>query len=440
MKPIPVDYPDLSQIRPELELWAEELRLRCEEGGCPAGFAEALRGAMAGMRGRLEETPADLALAQQEPDALPLILQKRPDGHRDRLWETPPPDSVMRDKLLGALYARTAGCLVGVPVEGWQYEEIRDWAAVTGQQFPPRDFFERVENPHLVNGYGQRRDGYARGAMQSAPVDDDLIYTQLSLLVLERFGPGFSTRDLAALWLEKLPIACTAEDIVLKNLKAGIDPMVAADTGNPYRQWIGADIRSDGYGWAAAGLPALAAELAWRDAFLTHRRNGIYGAMYLAAAESAAFAVSDPVEALELALGQIPARSLLYEDAEWALSQKPGSAGEAVRLVRERFPGMSPVHVRNNLCLTIFGLKIGGCDPTEVIAQTAAMGMDNDCNAASAGSIVGAVVGYKALPGWMSSRFHNTMETYLIGEEPFLFDDMGGRLIRVHKAAREAAR
>ena len=437
-----IDYPDLSEVRPELELWMEEIRLRCEEGFEDPDYLlncrEALLGVMGGMRSRLERLLPDIPLVAEEPDYLQLILQRRPDtGRKGYLWETPPPDEIMLDKLLGALYARTAGCLTGVPVEGWQYEEIRDWAEITGQQFPPRDFFTRVENPHLFNCYGTRRAAYARDAMQSAPVDDDLAYTQLALLLLERHGIYFTTRDLAKLWLEKLPVACTAEDIVLKNLKAGMDPMKAADNGNPYRQWIGAAIRSDGYGWTAAGLPELAAGMAWKDAFLTHRRNGIYGAMYLAAAQSAAFGVKDPVEALERALDQVPAHSMLYGDIEWALSQKPGSAEQAVKLVRERFAGMSPVHVRNNLCLTIFGLKIGGCDPTEVVAQTVAMGMDNDCNAASAGSIVGAIVGYKALPDWMSKRFGNRMETYLIGEEPFCFDDMARRFLQTQREIYE---
>ena len=36
-------------------------------------------------------------------------------------------------------------------------------------------------------------------------------------------------------------------------------------------------IRADAYGYACPGRPELAAELAWRDAGLTHRRTGIYG-------------------------------------------------------------------------------------------------------------------------------------------------------------------
>ena len=77
-----------------------------------------------------------------------------------------------------------------------------------------------------------------------------------------------------------------------ENLRAGIAAEHAAEKNNPYAQWIGADIRADGFAYAAAGDPALAASLGYRDAYLTHRRNGIYGEMFFAAAEAAAFVLS----------------------------------------------------------------------------------------------------------------------------------------------------
>ena len=48
----------------------------------------------------------------------------------------------------------------------------------------------------------------------------------------------------------------------------------------------------------AHDTPTLVSRDAWRDARLSHRRNGIYGEMFLAAAQSAAFAVSDPLDAV----------------------------------------------------------------------------------------------------------------------------------------------
>lgn len=142
--------------------------------------------------------------------------------------------------------------------------------------------------------------------MQGIPVDDDLQFTLLGLLILEESPARFTVDDVVRGWLKYLPFACTAEDVALSNIERGISPRHAGASGgqpprarschvseelpaalsealdNPYYQWIGADIRCDPWGYVAPGRPELAAEMAYHDAYLTHRRNGIYGAMYFA--------------------------------------------------------------------------------------------------------------------------------------------------------------
>jgi len=75
-----------------------------------------------------------------------------------------------------------------------------------------------------------------------------------------------------------------------------------------------------------------------------------------------------------------------------------GDYRQARDAMEERFRGMQRVHTINNTCLTIWGITIGGTDFTRVIAETVAMGMDNDCTAATAGSIVGAIVKKQGIP------------------------------------------
>ena len=74
---------------------------------------------------------------------------------------------------------------------------------------------------------------------------------------------------------------------------------------------------------------------------------------------------------------------------------------------------------------------------TRVIGQTVAMGLDNDCTAATAGSIVGAVVGRKGVPGHWHRNFHNTVLSYLNGKPKFRISDLVARFAR--QAERIAA-
>ncbi len=120
----------------------------------------------------------------------------------------------------------------------------------------------------------------------------------------------------------------------------------------------------------------------------------------------------------------------------WALKIGPKIRDykQARDAVDKRFDGMHPVHTNNNACLTIFGLFIGGRDVTKVIGQTVAMGLDNDCTAATAGSIVGAVVGSKGVPAHWTRGFNNTMHSYLNGHPKFKIDDLLRRFAAQAKA------
>jgi ADP-ribosylglycohydrolase len=299
-------------------------------------------------------------------------------------------------------------------------------AKENSEVFPPTDYWRYVPNPFALRYETTPVEAYTRDKLNGVPVDDDLAYTLLGLLVLEDFGPDFNVEDIGKAWVKYLPFACTAEDVALRNLRAGLPALQAGATDNPYNEWIGADIRSDPWGYLAPGLPERAAEMAYRDAYISHRRQGIYGEMFFTAAIAAAFAVDDPVEALEIGLTEIPAQCALTQAARWALDIAPqiGDYRQARDAMEERFRGMHRVHTINNACLTIWGITIGGTDFTRVIAETVAMGMDNDCTAATAGSIVGAIVGKQGIPEHWYRNFGDTVHSYLIGHPSFSIRDL----------------
>jgi ADP-ribosylglycohydrolase len=335
-----------------------------------------------------------------------------------------------------------AGCTLGAPVEGQSIWRMESRAKSEGRPFPPRDYWLTVMEPYSPRYGTSPQSAYTRGGMDGVPVDDDVAYTLLGLLVVEEFGPRFSVADNGRAWLKYLPMACTAEDVALRNLKAGLPAQRAAEKDNPYAEWIGADIRSDPWGYMAPGWPEMAADMAWRDSTLSHRRSGIYGAMYFAAAIAAAFAVDDPLEALKIGLTEIPRGCRMAEAVRWALRTAPRIENfrQARAAVDRRFAGMHHVHTLNNACLTIFGITIGGTDFTRVIGETVAMGLDNDCTAATAGSLVGAVVGKRGIPKHWYKRFHNTIRSYLIGHPEFQIDEVlmrfAAQAARAHRDGR----
>jgi len=418
-------YPKVSNCERLVEQLGFYSQLKHEYGarGIPTLLAGTER-SLKSMLTRMRQLPIDRKQSRQEPNDLSAIRRLRPAGPR-RMWRRFDA-AAYRGMITGALLGRFAGCTLGAPVEGWAIDRMQNLAKENGQKFPLREYWKRVPDPFSKRYNTSRCQDYTAGKMNGVPVDDDTAYTLLGLLVLEEFGPNFTVEQNGKAWEKYLPMACTAEKIALDNLKAGIPAAKAGARNNPFCEWIGADIRADPWGYMAPGWPEFAAEMAWRDAYLSHRRNGIYGEMFFAAAIAAAFAVNDPVEALKIGLTEIPRNCALARAVRWTFQQAPRIKNyrQAREAVDRRFAGMHIVHTINNACLTIWGITIGGTDFTRVIGETVAMGLDNDCTAATAGSIVGVAAGAKAIASHWHEPFHNTVHSYLIGKPKFKIDNL----------------
>ncbi len=434
-----MNYPKMPDCRKLVERFSLYSQLKHEYGARGIGpvLLEAEKELKSSLN-RLMALPIDKKLAAKEPNDLRTIQRLRPAGPR-RLWKTFN-EARYRNRIEGALLGRFAGCTLGAPVEFWPIEKMERLARENGDRFPPVDYWSRVPDPFDKRYRLSLRESYTRNKMNGVPVDDDLAYTLLGLLIAEDFGPCFTVKDVGRGWLRYLPYACTAEDIALKNLKAGVPARKAAEKDNPFCEWIGADIRSDPWGYLAPGWPERAAAMAYQDAYISHRRNGIYGEMYFSGVIAAAFAVNDPVEALHIGLTEIPKDCAMARGVRWALGVAPKIRNykHARAAMDRKFKGMHGVHTINNACLTIWGITIGRKDFTRVIGETVAMGMDNDCTAATAGSIVGAVVGKKGIPKRWYRDFSNTVHSYLIKRPRFSISGLIARFAAVAKKVHEA--
>lgn len=428
MPEYPLNYPqisDLSQINID-----EYARLKYEYGADKKEIQQILDAAQATIRElkeKLKSLPEDGELKSDEPNNLAQI-QSLTETDPEKAWSDFDRGKY-RERLKGALMGRFAGCTLGAPVEFWSIKQMQEWADYIGDEFPPVNYWSEITKPHEKRYEVSARFKYTDKGMDGVPVDDDITYTILGLLIIEDYGPDFTVEDVGQAWVKYLPYACTAEEIALNNLKDGVPAAEAAEKNNPFVQWIGADIRSDPWGYLAPGLPRKAAEFAYRDAYISHRRNGIYGEMFFSAAIAAAFAANNVMGALEIGLTEIPPSCLLAHDIRWALEQGKDIKNyrEARTAVEARFDGMSGVHTNLNACLTIFGLMIGGGNFTKAIGETVAMGYDNDCTAATVGSLWGAANGISAIPDYWYQNFNDRVLTYIKGHEQLQISDLINR-------------
>lgn len=237
-----------------------------------------------------------------------------------------------------------------------------------------------------------------RDRLRRAEPDDDINYSVLALILLEAHGRELTTADVARAWLQLLPAGqtYTAERAAYRTLlnraaerfpegaEAGFD--LGECAANPYNDWIGAQIRADLYGWVCPGDPALAARLASADALLSHRDDGVHGAV-LVAALGAALAVEPPEAAIETALEQIPGDSGAHTAVRLALSLAGNPDGGAT--IRSRYADLSPVATVNNLALVIWALYSHLNDFGAAIGDAVAAGLDTDCNGATVGGLWG---------------------------------------------------
>ncbi len=84
----------------------------------------------------------------------------------------------------------------------------------------------------------------------------------------------------------------------------------------------------------------------------------------------------------------------------------------------------------------IFALLHCGGDFTKLASEIVAMGLDNDCTAATAGSIFGAVYGTKAIPSCWTEPFHDTVESYIAGIPTMKISDVSARFAKLARSNR----
>jgi len=435
----------ISWLNPE-EMVGFELRQLTEEGIDVASLASTWR----------EKTSGDPPAGTSGPDALQMLdvlsmhagsfpVDSREPSTLSRILPLcgKPPAGLPRgsgadlaDRILGGWRGRAAGCLLGKPVEKISREGIREVLSSNGTW--PLSFYITEEGipPEILRKYPwNRHQGREslRENIDGMTEDDDLNYAMVNLAILESKGRGYTPEDVIGTWLSLLPVfsTFTAERVAYANALAGLVPPGTATHRNPYREWIGAQIRGDLWGWACPGDPRAAARLAFPDACVSHVRNGIYGEMFVAGMIAGACSVTEPRDAIEAGLCCIPQESRLAEAVRTALAL-PGKAAtweDAVDLLYEKYGRYHWVHSINNAALVVAALVYGEGDFAKTVCNAVMGGWDTDSNGATAGSVVGTLRGAKGLPGGWIGPLKNTIRSSVKGCDRSAIDALARRTV-----------
>jgi ADP-ribosylglycohydrolase len=357
----------------------------------------------------------------------------------------PPSGDELRDRLMGAWLGRCAGCNLGKPVEGWSREKIRRYLDAANA-YPIDDYLPQLDpfpDGLTLNWCWPET---TRGNIRFMARDDDTDYTILGLHVLEEHGFDFGPEHVAEEWQDHLPFTqtYTAERAAYRNLIHGHLPPETATVRNPYREWIGAQIRGDMWGYVSPGDPAEAARLAFSDASLSHTQNGIYGEMWASVLIACCFASPDLKTAIETSLGFIPERSRLAEAIRHVLELH--AAGRSWTQTRDeiesRYGHYSFVHTINNSAIVTTALLWGQGDFSRTIGLAVEGGWDTDCTGATTGSIFGATFGAKALPPHWVDPLSDRIRSAIAGFDNSRISDLVERteaLVYEHRKMRPDA-
>lgn len=405
---------------------AAELEERRRQGYDVEALASALKeapdsyDALSDISRRINAAPLRSDWSYEEPDELDEVLEAcDPNRRRESFCELT--DEEIEVRVRSAFLTSVCGCVLGKPLEEPPYGtlyDIRSAAEKTGE-WPIRDYVSK----DMLLAWGRHNPCWGettRGNVKYVASDDDITYSIMGMLLLEEHGAEFTHEDMRRLWMENLPIGLCwgpERNVLLRMGEASLTPDLPYDMEdwavglNPGQELCGAMIRVDAYGYACPGNPELAARLAFRDASFTHRRTGVYSAMFMAAAISAAFVAKSWKEVVCTALQYVPQRSRFYEQAANCLRMVEGASTfeEGYDAVHKEYGMFTAGQIVQEIGTVINTLKFAQ-DAEEGIGMQVGQGNDSDSFACSCGSILGAYF-HEGLPERWYMQFNDKLRT-----------------------------
>jgi hypothetical protein len=304
--------------------------------------------------------------------------------------------ATLMDKIKGGWAGQTIGCTYGGPTEF-------KFNGTMIQDYVPLEWPDGIIKWYYENAPGLYDDVY----MDLTFVD---VFDRLGLdAPVDSFAMAFATAGYS-LW--------HANQAARYNILQGIMPPASGHwLNNPHADDLDYQIEADYSGLMSPGMPNTASEISDKIGHIMNYGDGWYGGVYVGAMYSLAF-VSDDIEfVVTEALKTIPEQSRFYQcihdviqwykkypgdwKSTWFECEKKWS--EDVGCPDGVFVPFNIDAVINSAYIVI-GLLYGEKDFYKTIDIATRCGQDSDCNPASAGGIIGALLGYSRIPEyWMKN-------------------------------------
>ena len=160
--------------------------------------------------------------------------------------------------------------------------------------------------------------------------------------------------------------------------------------------------------------------MAWRDAAISHVKNGIYGEMFVAAMLAEAAVEDDIKTVIKAGLGEIPESCRLSEAVNEVLSWYEDGVPqeEAFARIHEKWDEHTEhgwCHTISNAMIVTASLLWGGGDYGRSVCMAVETGFDTDCNGATVGSVLGMAYGSAAVGAEWRAPLHGRLETKIQG-------------------------
>ena len=273
-----------------------------------------------------------------------------------------------RDKVYACWLGKNIGGTLGAPLEGQKF--VHDLT-----------FYDPVPTEPLAN--------------------DDLDFQLVWLKMLEDCGPEIGLPDFVDYWRRYLAAYPWNEyGFCMRNLERGLLPPMSGWFENYYVDEMGSPIRSEIWACVAPADPQRAAALAWMDSAMDHAGGeGMWGEMFWAGVESAAFVLDDPFRLIRIGLNLIPPScsiARVIREALW-LAQNGVSWSAARERIVEVYGHSQPCNAIPNHGFTILGWLYGE-DFGDRLCKAVNCGYDTDCTGATLGSLLGIIGGRDGIP------------------------------------------